>query len=364
MEASDNTKMELISVVMPVFNAAKYLRSSIESILAQTYPHFELLILDDGSTDESVAIIKSYKDQRIRLLLAPDNEGIVARLNVGIKSARGKYIARMDADDVAIVYRFEKQIKFLQAHPEIALVGSNVYLIDEQNVQQRVSTRLPLKHEAIRGRLLFKTAFFHPTTMMRTSVAKQLLYDKSFQFIEDYDLWLRMQEYVLANIAEPLLYYRFHASNTHANKQKQIKQAYPILAKRQLEYYKIAYTPEEFQIHCLLGESGRFGDFIRYLSIAKISGYLDKLINWNERESIIEQRIFKTELLDIWKEFSLAVSHRLDWKPFLTLFFHPKTRLSTNTWDKTRILYQFLSKYKSVSSLYKFIRKIMLKKRL
>ncbi|MEM0993255.1 MAG: glycosyltransferase [Bacteroidota bacterium] len=361
MQATNATKKDLISVVLPVFNGAKYLRTAVESILNQSYSDFELLVLDDASTDDTIAIIESYEDKRIRLLKAEKNEGIVARLNEGIRQAKGKYIARMDADDISMPHRLERQIQFLQTHSMVALVGSNAYLIDEQNRQQRQATQLPLSSESIQVRLLFKTAFLHPSVMIRTEIVRSFLYDVDFQFIEDYELWLRMKEHLLANIEEPLLYYRFHASNTHATKQQQIKAAYRVLAKRTLENYQIPYTEESFHIHALLGETSRFRDNIHSLPIAAVSGYIDQMIAWNKARAVFRTTIFEAEMLRLWKEFSLAISSQLSWRKFMRLFFHPKTLRSTSTWDKIRMLYQLLSKNSIVARLYQLSRRLLLK---
>ncbi len=125
---SENPK---VSVIMSVYNGDKYLREAIESILNQTFTDFEFIIVNDGSTDNSLEIIESYDDERIKTINNKKNIGLTKSLNKALKFAKGKYIARQDADDVSLPNRFEKQVEYLDSHPEVALVGTSVYLIDE-----------------------------------------------------------------------------------------------------------------------------------------------------------------------------------------------------------------------------------------
>ena len=120
-----------ISVVMPAYNAENYIREAIDSILAQTFRDFEFLIIDDGSTDHTVEIIRSYSDSRIRLYQNERNMGVAATLNRGLDLARGEYIARMDADDISLPERFAKQAAYMDAHPDVAVCGSNIILFSE-----------------------------------------------------------------------------------------------------------------------------------------------------------------------------------------------------------------------------------------
>ena len=132
------SKIPDISVLMPVFNSERYLKTAIESILNQTFQDFELIIVDDGSTDASENIIRSFESEKIFSYKNAGNIGLIATLNRGIDLCRGKYIARMDADDVSLPTRLEKQFNFLKKNPEYALVGSNAERIDDKNKHLRV----------------------------------------------------------------------------------------------------------------------------------------------------------------------------------------------------------------------------------
>jgi glycosyltransferase involved in cell wall biosynthesis len=193
---------------MSVYNGEKYLREAIESILNQTFTDFEFIIIDDGSTDESAAIINSYNDARIRLI-QQENKGLASALNVGLKTARGKYIARMDADDVSLPERLEAQFWFLEHHAECVVVGSEALVID-MNGEYLYTFRHPSTWEEIRN-VLPKCPFFHSATMFRKQVAMQYggYYEEIRHHFEDMILWNRMAQLgELRNIERPLIKYR------------------------------------------------------------------------------------------------------------------------------------------------------------
>jgi len=201
-----------VTVLMPVYNAARYLREAIDSILSQSVQDFEFLIIDDRSQDDSRTIIESYDDSRIRLVCNSQHLGIVETLNRGLALASEEFVARMDADDVSVPDRLEKQCRFLDSNPEVGLVGGAVDLIDRAGKVRR-HCRYPLSDGVIRWQLLFQTAFAHPAVMIRKSVldAASLRYRQEASHAEDSDLWLRLAEHTrLANLAETVLRYRIH----------------------------------------------------------------------------------------------------------------------------------------------------------
>lgn len=207
-----NTSSPLISVLFPVYNSEKFLKEAIDSILNQTYAHFEFIIIDDCSTDSSVEIIKSYQDERIIFIQKEKNTGYTDSLNMGIQMAKGKYLARMDSDDISMPTRFAKQIDILEQNEEIVLCGADVQIIDSQS-----KTRIPYTHEDILIQLLEKTAFTHPVTMIRKSTLwdNQLTYDRNLEPSEDYDLWVKLAFLgKTANHPDVLLHYREHQNQT------------------------------------------------------------------------------------------------------------------------------------------------------
>jgi glycosyltransferase involved in cell wall biosynthesis len=211
-----NGQAPIISVLLPVYNAENYLHDAVDSVLSQTFPDFELLILDDGSTDRSASILREYesKDRRVRHF-SRENLGLIPTLNELIGRAQGRYLARMDADDVCLPQRFERQMKFLDSHEECVLVGSFHELIN--SLDQPIGTvKHPLSHEEIDGmHLKGICCVTHSSVMLRSAIVKQLNgYDIRFDTAEDLELWLRLAERgKLANIPEVMVKYRIHAES-------------------------------------------------------------------------------------------------------------------------------------------------------
>jgi glycosyltransferase involved in cell wall biosynthesis len=200
--------MPRVSVVMPVYNGERFLSPAIESILNQTFKDFEFIIVDDGSTDASSAIIDKYAqaDNRIRAIHQP-NQGIVPALNRACHLSTSKYIARMDADDISLPERLEKQVKFLEAHPGVGIIGSWVRFINEENhVWHEV--RFPTNPVLVEWTLPFYSPLAHPAVMMRRSAIAPLGFYKNWP-VEDYELWCEACFTTqIANIPDVLFHYR------------------------------------------------------------------------------------------------------------------------------------------------------------
>ncbi|RVU07913.1 glycosyltransferase [Novosphingobium umbonatum] len=217
-----------ISVAMSVYNGERFLAPAIESILAQTLGDFELLLLDDGSSDGSADIIRSYaaQDARIRPILR-ENRGLIASLNEMLAEARAPVIARMDADDIALPERFARQIAFLDAHPDHGVVGAQTIDID-QNGQPwpHATATLPTSHEALLDAIAQgQPLICHPVAMMRRKVVLGVGgYHAAFHHCEDLDLWLRLASVTrLCSLPEPLIRYRHYdqqVSTRHATIQQ------------------------------------------------------------------------------------------------------------------------------------------------
>ena len=218
----------VISVCMSVYNSQRYLAEAIESILSQTFRDFEFLILDDGSTDGSLDLLRYYaaRDPRVRLTSRP-NQGLVASLNELVDQAKGEFIARMDADDVSLPERFEREVDYLRTHPECVLVGSRVRLIDPEG-DPLCDWCTMQDHEAIDSFYLQAkggTLVSHPVVMMRRSALLAVGKYRNFSMMEDLDLFLRLAEYGrLVNLPEVLLKYRIHQANKSStpSHQKQV----------------------------------------------------------------------------------------------------------------------------------------------
>jgi hypothetical protein len=199
---------------MPVYNAESYVAEAIESVLAQTFRDFEFLIFDDGSTDRSLSIINNYagQDGRVKVFAKP-HYGYVPLLNEGARMARGHFIARMDADDISLPERFDRQVQFLLREPECVALGCDFLMIDPDG-EPICRVECSASHEAIETDLLQGglNVICHPASLIRKSVLLAIGgYSENYETIEDFDLWLRLAERGrLANLPELLFYYRQH----------------------------------------------------------------------------------------------------------------------------------------------------------
>ncbi len=205
--------MPLVSVVMPVFNAALFLREAIDSILHQTYTNFEFIIINDGSTDDSQEIIDSFNDPRITRIRNATNLGLIQSLNLGLKIAKGVYICRMDADDISLPERLEKQIRYLESNPQIEILGTAFKLIPTDKIQLH-----PSSSSKCNVKLLFETCLAHPSVVIRKSLIDRLYlqYNINYKLSEDYFLWAEaaVKGAIISNVEELLLLYRIHENQT------------------------------------------------------------------------------------------------------------------------------------------------------
>ncbi|GMU92149.1 MAG: hypothetical protein AMXMBFR4_12070 [Candidatus Hydrogenedentota bacterium] len=206
-----------LSVLTPVYNNGPFMRRAIDSILDQTFADFEYILVNDGSTDDSQAILEEYaeKDSRIRVV-CQENRGYIRALNAGMDMAHGEFIARMDADDIAMPDRFEKQWAYLRDHPECVAVGGRVLLIDEEGLPLREMCQ-ELTHDAIDAAHLAGKGgtIVHPAMMARrNAVIAAGGYREDFPWAEDLDLFLRLAEVGrVANLPDLVLHYRQHLSS-------------------------------------------------------------------------------------------------------------------------------------------------------
>lgn len=256
---------KVITVLMPVYNAEKYLKKAIESILNQTYENFDFLIIDDGSTDTSGAIIKSFNDTRITFLKNEGNMGIVRTLNKGLTLIDSDYICRMDSDDIAVPERLEEQLKYMESHPEVAVSGSSILKFNDQGNQHILKVRTDSKR--LKTHLLFDNALMHPTVIMRNSILKKygFSYDESHVAMEDYGLWQKVSLVSeLGNIDDVLLKYR---ENDEGISQK---------AKKDAEKRNSAFINVYLHYFALLGIGLKEREVVLYRQFISGDGDLKK----------------------------------------------------------------------------------------
>jgi O-antigen biosynthesis protein len=234
-----------VSVVMSVHNGEKHLKSAVESILTQSFLNYEFVIVDDGSTDTTPSILRSFTDPRIVVLTNRKNLGLTASLNRAIASARGTYIARMDADDLSAPDRFVRQVAFLDHHPNVAVVGSAYYTINDEDTVTGIIDVLTEPAE-IRNGLPRQNWFGHGSVMMRRTCLEAVGgYDKRFRYAQDYDLFLRLSErFDLANIPAPLYSWRDSAAGISRSRQAE-QQRFADLARNTAMSRRNAHSSSE-----------------------------------------------------------------------------------------------------------------------
>lgn len=241
----------LVSVVTPVYNNERYLEQAVQSILDQTLSDFEFILVDDESTDSSAAILErmSRQDPRIRVFRRP-HTGIVGAMNDGLRLARAEFIARMDADDLALPHRLERQVEFLRDHPDHVLVGSRVMLIDPDGAPICEFVHETTHEEIDQGHVAMRWTVVHPAVMYRRQVVLDLSgYRGEYESLEDLDLFLRLAERGrLANLPEVLLLYRQHPESmcvTFRDQQNDVRSSvYRDLARRR--GISINFAPEQY----------------------------------------------------------------------------------------------------------------------
>ena len=312
------SNLPLITVLMPVYNGIKYLGEAIQSILNQTFQNFEFIIIDDGSTDDSVKIIKSYDDNRIRLVENKNNLGQSETLNKGLSLTRGNYIARMDQDDISMPERLKKQFEFMENNLDIDVCGSWLQLMGKYDGIVELET----DSERIKINLLTNQNLAHPAVMIRkdTLVKYDLNYNPTFTISNDYDLWIRMFEYCsFANLPEPLLKFRMHDNQYSKMLWKQNNAETNIILTNLL--IKIGIQPDDSDLN--IHKTVIMGWGTDSLSIIEVFKYLRRLRSSNLREKIFEPIIFN-ELLKIkWRRFMFSQNHKLLYWFSVLLFFIP-----------------------------------------
>lgn len=307
----------MISVVMSVYNAEKYLDEAIQSILNQTYKDIEFIIINDGSTDKSLEIIEKYKAQDERIvLISRENRGLIASLNEGIEKTRGKYIARMDADDISLLNRFEEQIRFMEENSSVGVCGSWIEVFGEN--KKPTIWRMPTYDAELRPRLLFSVTFAHPSIMMRKELIDKyyLKYNKNYLHAEDYKFWVDFSKYTkFANIPKVLLKYRYLDTSVsrladNAKDEERYKTISSI-SNEIIDKLCVKNTEEENRLHFIVG----FNERIEKCSVdlKSLNNYLKKIITANKHTKVFDEKFLKHFLA---MKFLVAVFYKIKRKEF------------------------------------------------
>lgn len=337
--------MPKVTVFMPVYNREQYVKAAIESILSQRFSDFELLVIDDGSTDRSVAIVQSYtSDRRVRLVCHACNEGIPKTRNQATALARGEYLAMLDSDDTARPQRLAKQVQFLDRHPEYALVGSWTQRIDADGQLLRGVRFSPASPGEVRARLLFQGGPIQSTVMARTAILRAHPYDEQYTVCEDYDLWIRLaRRYPLGNLPEVLVQSRRHTGRITYEQTTVIRDHCLHLTRTQLTELGIAFTALDIERHFLLLRMAEhhFIPDVEYVAWAE--AWLHKVKDANARMVLYPQRPLERLLGQIWFVVCWRATRGVGtavWKQFWRSPLHRDMWSSVSTYICTRAFHR------------------------
>ena len=273
-----------ISVIMPVYNGAMYIQEAMDSILSQSMPDFELIIVNDGSTDHSSEIVHSYFDKRIKIIDLPKSTGCFPARNTGLRVVAGKYICMMDADDVIVPDRFEKQYRFMEENPEIGMV-SGTYQTFTGNRQNFKET----DYEAIKILFLRHCYLCHATSMIRTVLVQKhdLYYNETYTYASDYDWQVRVLSFApVAHVNDLVYRYRVHAQQISTSKRHEQNFFADQIRVSQLSFFGIEPTEFEKKLHL----SFINGIIDHRIDKKMIDQWIERLIEANRRTQYYSQK--------------------------------------------------------------------------
>ena len=286
----------IVTVLMPVYNGETFLKEAIDSVLNQTFTDFEFLIINDGSTDKSEEIILGYNDSRIRYIKNDENLKLIKTLNKGINLANAEFLVRMDADDISLSNRIERQVYFMQNNADVVVAGSWFQSIgDNSDI-----IKYPSLHNSIVTEFLYKCSICHPSTIWRLENLSDLTFNRDFNHAEDYEFWIQcMNKGKLANIPEVLLNYRTHNMNVSSQYSEiQINNS-NLIRKNLFLKIGIQISSKELELFEAMCYSN-WDYFDRPTGINELSILLSNIIYANKKSGIIEQNYLQEFLALKW----------------------------------------------------------------
>ena len=276
---------------MSTYNDELYIEESLRSILNQTLADFELIIYDDCSSDHTVEKIRAFQDSRIQLICNEENSGLTKNLNKGLRIAKGKYIARMDGDDISEQTRFERQVAFLEEHPSVYLISCHAQNFGESDLVNRIRGN----SEVLRCRMLIRPVFAHPGFMMRRELIEEgFFYDETFRTAQDYEFAVRAAgTHEIGMVPEILLHYRVHKKQiSNTVNDNQVTNADRVRQK-QLGQLKITLSGEEQQVYNDWVYERKPQSFEEFL---EASALLQRFVTANEKTGIYDGRVLEKTL--------------------------------------------------------------------
>ena len=291
---------------MPVYNSEKFVAEAIQSILDQKFNNFELIIINDASTDNSLNIIELFQDKRIKVFQNEKNRGIVYSRNKGLKFSKGEYIGMFDSDDIAYPEKFKEQIAFLEKNKDFGMVGSRVKFIDENGKRLPGSWKLKASPEMIPSIMLFKNYFLQSAVLYRKECINKFSFRDGFDILEDYLIWLEIiSDYKAWNLQKYLVKYRIHGSSI-TNKYKEEKnEKEKKVFRLQLMEMGIDPTDHELELHLLIRNNKPVTEINTLKSIEK---WLLKIINRNEDLNVYEYKMLIKVIFNRWAKVCYKAS--------------------------------------------------------
>ncbi len=293
--------LPIVSVIVTAYNREQFVGEAIASIQRQTLADFEVLVVDDGSTDATSAVVRSFADRRVRLLKHESNRGIPAARNSGLEAARGKYIAWLDSDDIARPRRLEQQVGFLERHTEVALVGACAGKINAAGQRFGKVRVAPFGHDDIRAWLLFRSAFQQSSTTGRASILKCFPFSLEFPVCEDVDLFIRLsRDHVLRNLPEVLIDRRLHDRQTVETRADLIRRTKSSLQAALLGDMGLSFGADDLERHVRLGSgpSGQGGVDNAFLEWAE--DWLRRIVAANALSNVFDEQALSFACSYFW----------------------------------------------------------------
>lgn len=299
----------LVSILMPAFNASLYIQEACSSLLRQSYSKLEIIIVDDCSTDDTINKIRGVNDSRIHLLRNNENMGLAASLNIAIRKAKGKYFARMDADDICYSNRIQEQVDFLERNQKVSLLGTGLKYFNYSNYKNH----FPVTHELCKAKLLFNVCFGHSSLMFRSEVFDNdnNLYNPVLrQYSEDYELYSRLVDhYSFSNLQKLLIRYRTFEGSIKEGEQRKRKHNSRAIRRRMLLAMGVADERIDIDVHCKAADLSTLKSRIEF---DEIGLWFEFLAKTNSATNYFDQLALNQQLSEqlfevIYQNFHLGI---------------------------------------------------------
>jgi len=290
-----------VTVVVPTYNRADLLPLTLDSVFRQTFRDFELLVIDDGSTDDTDAALARYDDERLRLELNSENLGLPRTRNRGLDLARGRYVANLDSDDLVEPEWLAKGVAFLEANSNVALVGVGKRPMSGISSPAQSFRYRPRAPEAIRARLLFRSCITNSSLIARTEVMRAFRYDESFPVVEDFELFARLADrYDLANLPDRLMRVRRHRGRV-THRRDLVTECQKKVLAAQLDRLEMDWSAADLDTHFRLGRPGSWHRPKRE-ELPEAEAWLQRLMAANEATGRYPKEAFERALGEVWIE--------------------------------------------------------------